>query len=134
MATRHLMVAFCALLSSAPAFAQSAPDWSMAKRVDVSLSNYAFSPSELRLQRGVPYVLHFTNTAAKSHDFSAPAFFSASTIAADDRAKVVKGAVELDENASADVKLIPNTSGAYELRCTHFMHAMLGMTGKVVVD
>jgi plastocyanin len=134
MTTRYLPLALCALLSSTFAFAQSAPDWSTAKRVDVSLSNYAFAPAELHLQKGMPYVLHFTNAAAKSHDFSAPAFFSASTIAADDRAKVVKGAVELEENASADVKIIPNRSGAYELRCTHFMHAMLGMTGKVVVD
>ena len=134
MAARHTAMAMAMAVLLGSAHAQGAPDWSSAKRIEIGLSSYAFSPAELHLQRGVPYVLHFTNAAAKSHDFSAPAFFSASTVAPDDRAKLVKGAVELDENASTEGKLIPNTSGAYEVRCTRFMHAMLGMTGKVVVD
>jgi plastocyanin len=121
------------LLGTTEASAQT-PDWSSAKRIEVGLSNYAFAPAELHLQHGVPYVLHFANSAAKSHDFSAPAFFAASTIASDDQSKVVKGAVDLEENQTADVKLIANTPGAYDVSCTHFMHKMLGMSGKVVVE
>ncbi len=109
-------------------------DWAQAKRVEIDMSNYAFAPAELHLTHGVAYVLHFVNGAQKSHDFSAPGFFSASTIAPEDQAKVVKGSVDLEEGQSADVRLIANTPGNYEVRCTHFMHAMLGMTGKVVVD
>jgi plastocyanin len=47
---------------------------------------------------------------------------------------VVKGTVDLEEGQSADVKLIVNAAGTYDVRCTHFMHTMLGMTGKVIVD
>lgn len=114
--------------------ARADTDWSQAKKIEVDLSNYAFAPQELHLTHGVPYVLHFVNQASKSHDFSSATFFAATTIATDDQGKVVKGDVDLDEGQSADVKLIVNTPGTYEVRCTHFMHAMLGMTGKVIVD
>lgn len=129
-------IAIAALLlgaGAATAFAQT-PDWSQAQRVEVGMSNYAFAPTELHLHHGTPYVLHFTNSAAKSHDFNAAKFFAASTIASDDQGKIVNGGVDLEENQSADVKLIANTPGTYEVRCTYFMHAMLGMTGKVIVD
>jgi plastocyanin len=129
---RIVLAASLLSLAASPAFAQT--DWSGARRVEIAMSNYAFAPQELHLQHGVPYVLHFTNTASKSHDFSAPAFFAAATVAADDRAKVVDGGVDLDENASTDVKLVPGTPGTYAVECTHFMHAMMGMTGKVIVE
>jgi plastocyanin len=132
MLQRSTLIALV-LASATPALAQTT-DWSLAKRVEIGLSNYAFTPKELHLQHGVPYVLHFTNSASKSHDFAAPKFFAATTIAPDDQAKVVKGSVELDENQTTDVKLIANTPGTYDVTCTHFMHEMLGMSGKVVVE
>lgn len=133
MLKRIALAAVVLAATRSPVLAQT-PDWSQAKRVEIGLSNYAFAPQELHLQHGVPYVLHFANTASKGHDFSAPSFFATATIAAGDQSHVVKGAVDLEENQAADVKLIPNTPGTYAVTCTHFMHTMLGMTGKVVVD
>jgi plastocyanin len=129
---RTSLVIAALVVCAAPALADT--DWTQAKRVEIDMSNYAYAPQPLRLTHGVPYVLHFVNSAQKSHDFSAPQFFAASTVAADDQAKLVKGAVDLEEGQTADVKLIVNAAGTYDVRCTHFMHAMLGMTGKVIVD
>jgi uncharacterized cupredoxin-like copper-binding protein len=110
------------------------PDWSQAKRIDVDLSNYAFAPKEIHLQHGMPYDLHLSNSSAKSHDFSAPAFFASSTIKPDDQSLAPKGEVELETQQAVDVHVIPNQAGSYELRCTHFMHTMLGMSGRIIVD
>jgi plastocyanin len=74
------------------------------------------------------------NTAAKSHNFTAREFFAASTIAPEDQSRVAKGAVELDEQQSADVRLVPNTPGSYNVHCSHFLHESFGMTGKVIVE
>jgi uncharacterized cupredoxin-like copper-binding protein len=102
--------------------------------VTVELSNFRFSPSELALQRGHTYRLHLVNMAGGGHDFSAPEFFAASTIAPADRARVTNGEVKLAGKQSVDVTVTPQTSGAYKLTCTHFLHAGFGMKGRIVVQ
>lgn len=127
-------IVLTALILGAFSVPASAQDWSQTKRIEVDLSSYAFAPKELHLQRGTPYTLHFVNTAAKSHNFSAKEFFASSTIAPEDQARVAKGAVELDEQQSADVRLVPNTPGSYDVHCSHFLHQSFGMTAKVIVE
>jgi plastocyanin len=100
----------------------------------VTLSNYAFTPAVLELQRGTTYRLHLVNTSGKGHDFSAPALFSSSKVAPSDEAQISDGAIEVEGGASVDVQFTPNTAGTYQIECTHFMHSMLGMTGKAVVN
>jgi uncharacterized cupredoxin-like copper-binding protein len=103
--------------------------------ITVSMTNYAFTPSTLTLKAGETYRLHFSNDAGKGHDFTAREFFQSSTIAAADKAKLEDGEeVELDGGQSADIMLTPNKPGTYPVTCTHFMHSMLGMTGKIVVQ
>ena len=109
--------------------AQPAPE-----RVTVALSSYAFAPATLALKAGVPVTLHLVNNAGKSHDFSAPDFFASSSVAAADQSKIEDGAIDLDEGQSADVMLTPQKPGTYRLTCTHFLHAMFGMTGTIVVQ
>lgn len=100
----------------------------------VTLSNYAFAPSTLTLKSGTTYKLHLVNTAAKDHNFAAPEFFAASTIAPEDKTKVSDGAVEVGEGGTVDVTVTPNKAGTYNLNCTHFMHTMLGMKGTIAVQ
>jgi len=103
--------------------------------ITVSMTNYAFTPSTLTLKAGETYRIHFSNDAGKGHDFSAREFFQSSTIAAADKSKLEDGEeVELDGGQSADITLTPNHPGTYPVTCTHFMHSMLGMTGKIVVQ
>lgn len=122
--------ATCAL----PAFAQTAPDWSKAETVTVSMSNYAFTPSTLTLKANQPYKLVFTSTVMKDHDFAAPELFAAGTIAPEDAGKVSKGAVEVDDGSTVAVRFMPTKPGTYNFTCDHFMHAMLGMKGTAVIQ
>jgi plastocyanin len=103
--------------------------------ITVSMTNYAFTPNTLTLKAGETYRIHFSNDSGKSHDFSAREFFQSSTIAAADKGKLEDGdEVELEGGQSADITLTPNRAGTYPATCSHFMHAMMGMTGKVVVQ
>ena len=88
----------------------------------------------MTLQHGRSYRLHLTNTASGGHNFEAKEFFAASTIAPEDRGKVVNGKIDLASRASVNISLIPNAVGPYRLRCTHFMHSAFGMTGTIVVQ
>ena len=101
----------------------------------VSMTNYAFTPGTLNLKAGQTYRIHFSNDANKSHDFAAHEFFQSSIIAPQDRSKLEDGEeVELEGGQALDITLTPNRAGTYRVTCTHFMHSMLGMNGKIVVQ
>jgi uncharacterized cupredoxin-like copper-binding protein len=114
--------------SLAPAAAQTA------EPINVSLTDYAFAPSTLSLKTGVTYRLHLANSGSKDHSFSAPQFFAASQIAADDQAKIKKGEVAIDSGQAVDITITPGPAGSYALTCTHFMHNMMGMHGTITVQ
>lgn len=127
-------VLVAALAFAVPAAAQTA-DWSKAQTVTISMSNYAFTPATLTLKANQPYRLVFTSTVTKDHDFSAPELFKSGQIAPQDKAKVSSdGDVEVDDGGTVTVDFMPEKPGTYASECTHFMHAMLGMKGQVVVQ
>ena len=113
---------------ASPALAQPTPTV-----INVRLSDYRFTPKEIDLKAGEPYVLHLTNPGGKSHDFSAKAFFQTVSLAPDAARAVRNGSVYLDDGESVDVALVAQTPGTYEMHCTHFLHSMLGMKGLIVV-
>jgi len=133
---RLLSFALVATLSAfaLPAAAQTAPDWSKAQTITVSMSNYAFTPSTLQMHANQPYRLVFTSTVTKDHDFSAPELFAAGTIAPEDASKVSKGVVDVDDGGTVEVRFMPTKPGTYNFVCDHFMHSMLGMHGQAVVQ
>ncbi len=101
----------------------------------VSMTNYAFTPGTLTLKAGEAYRIHFRNDASKSHDFAAREFFASASIAPEDKTKVAKdGEIELDGGQAIDISLTPNRAGTYRVTCTHFLHSMFGMNGKIVVQ
>jgi uncharacterized cupredoxin-like copper-binding protein len=102
--------------------------------ITVTLSSYDFTPDIVNLRAGVDYRLHLVNDSMRDHSFSAPEFFAASTVDAQDQSKVAKGTVEVPANASVDVALKTNSPGSYALHCDHFLHALFGMTGRIVVQ
>lgn len=104
-----------------------------AEVVAVELSNFKFAPSEVTFRTGRSYRLHLVNAAGGGHDFSAPEFFAASTIAPSDQGKVVDGKVKLSGHQTVDIELKPRTAGVYKLTCTHFMHSGMGMKGLLTV-
>ena len=101
--------------------------------ITVQLSEYKFAPIEVDLDHGQSYILRVVNTGGKAHDLSAKAFFQTVTLAPDSASEVHDGAIELAMGESADVAFTAGAPGTYEMHCTHPLHAMLGMKGKIVV-
>ena len=102
--------------------------------IDIAMSDFAFTPDKLDLAAGSQYELHFTNAGTKSHDFTSPEFFAAVTVAPQDRAKVSKGAVEVEGGETVDVRITAGKRGTYPFHCSHFMHSTFGMTGNAVIE
>ena len=124
------------LMGAAPA--QNAPDpaatdWSAATTVQVEMADFAFTPAALQFQANKPYRLRLINKAGHGHSFDAPEFFAAAGIEPADQARIVKGDVEVEGGQTVDVKLVPKVSGTYKFHCSHFGHALFGMTGEAVV-
>jgi plastocyanin len=119
-------------LASSSVVAQ-APDWLRASQVTVTLSSFQFDPATVHLHAGQPVVLHLVNGGSHGHNFSAPEFFAASQIRAQDQNLIRKGAVELSGHESKDIGVVPR-AGTYKLHCTHTMHSAFGMKGEIVVD
>jgi uncharacterized cupredoxin-like copper-binding protein len=101
-----------------------------ARTVEVTLSNFDFTPSAVRLRAGEPIVLHLVNSANGGHNFAAPEFFAAASAVS---GPVSGGKVELHGHQSVDVRLTP-ARGHYHLRCTHMMHTAFGMSGEIDVE
>lgn len=130
---RSLAPAVCGLLLAVPVVAQT-PDWSNAQRVEIDMKSFAYTPATITLQRGVSYRLHFANKAGGGHDFTAKDFFAEATVDPASRAALDKGKLDLGGGESADVRLIANRAGTYDVHCSHFMHSTFGMTGKIIVQ
>jgi plastocyanin len=101
------------------------------QRVDVALSNFAFTPATIELTHGQSYVLHLSSKGG--HSFAARAFFAAATMAPADRARITDGKIELEGGENVDIRFTAPKAGVYPIKCTHFLHAGFGMTGKFVV-
>jgi uncharacterized cupredoxin-like copper-binding protein len=101
--------------------------------VNVQLSNFKFSPKTIVLDHGRSYVLRLYNSANGGHDFTAPAFFAASSIAPSDRRWVTEGEVEVPPGQLREIRLTAPAADRYKLKCTHSFHKMFGMSGSIVV-
>ena len=102
--------------------------------ISVQLANFSFTPKTIVLDHGHDYVLHLANVADGGHDFTAPEFFAASAIAADDRRLIEDGEVEVPPGQVREIHLTaPGAAGKYHLKCSHSFHKMFGMSGSIVV-
>lgn len=125
-----------ALLMAVPlvAFGATAATSQAPTVVNVQLSSFKYTPRTIVLDRGKSYVMRFTNASKDGHDFSAPAFFAASKIAAGDRRMESEGEVEVHPGMTHEVRLTaPATPGRYKVKCTHRFHKLLGMSGTLIV-
>ncbi len=127
---RGLLLAMLGVASMAPA---ATPDWQQAELVQVTLSNFAFTPAALHLRKGQAYRLHFVNAGSGGHNFSAPEFFKAAQVDPGDAGTLHDGTVDLEKGEAKDVRLVP-TAGSYKIKCTHFMHTTFGMKGSIDVN
>ncbi len=134
MSSRRLaaLLALPLLAAASGALAQPPAD---EQRVEISLSNFSFDPKALQLHHGGHYVLHIVNRAKGEHNFVAPAFFSAATIASADKARISDGKVDLSGGQAIDIHLTaPAAAAVYEIHCSHFGHEAMGMRGQIEVQ
>lgn len=114
-------------------------DWAAAQTVDVTLSEYDFTPDKLHFQQGQPYRLHLANTGWETHDFASKPFFQA--IAA---AKLVDGqktislphlvSIGVAAGKAKDLYFVPIRAGTYSFECNEPLHATFGMTGTAQIE
>lgn len=125
------VIAVAALLAPGNAQQTTAPGGE-SEIVTVRLSNFAFDPNHLRLKAGVPIRLRLVNESNGGHDFSAPAFFAASTLLPGVSAPS-SGEVAVGSHQTVEIGLVPRTPGTYRVECTHFLHSFFGMHGTIEV-
>ena len=104
-----------------------------ARTVEVQLTSFDFTPSEIRLPAGTPIVLRLTNAGRGGHNFSAPAFFRAASVAPGQNIALRGGSIEVPSRQTVTVRLTA-ARGNYPLRCTHTLHTAFGMRGRIVVE
>lgn len=125
-------------LASAAAVAAAAlavPASTMAARparptVNITLGSHFYQPNPIHLAGGVPVRLIFVNRSGKTHDFKAPDFFASARILA---GAAPGGEVELKKGRGTVIDLVP-ARGTYKVHCSQPFHAMLGMTGRIIVN
>ena len=101
--------------------------------INVQLSNFKFTPKTIVLDHGRRYIFRLHNASDGGHDFTAPKFFAAANIAAEDRQLVAQGEVEVPPGQLREIRLTAPAAGRYKLKCTHRFHKMLGMSGAIIV-
>jgi uncharacterized cupredoxin-like copper-binding protein len=123
------------LLAAAALAAAPVSSTTPAERIDVILSNFEFTPEVITFRHGEPYHLHLRNASSGGHSFKAEAFFADASMAPEERARIAGGKIELGGGETFDLMLTaPAAPATYEVKCTHFLHAAFGMTGKIVVE
>jgi hypothetical protein len=126
---RRLLIPLALLLAS-PAAAQ---EWRMAPEYDVQLSTYDIQPGEIRLKAGEPVRLRFVNNSNQGLTFSAGAFFERSQMRRRDARLVKGGAVKVPPLSTRTIALVPKP-GRYRARGANYLHRLLGMSGRIIVE
>lgn len=120
--------------------APAAPDWDHAERIAVSMTEYNFTPSTIRLQAGQPYKMVLRNNGGRDHAFAARGFFRTITPGPlVDREGNVRNPrkveqLEVEKGRSKTFHFIPTKAGEYELYCPKDNDEAHGMTGRIVVE
>jgi len=110
--------------------AVAAPAPGQPSGVTISLYSFGYSPRPIILRPGVPVTLTFVNRSGSGHDFTAKRFFASSRILS---GSVPDGELEFRGGETKTVRLVP-ARGTYKAHCSHFLHAQMGMTDRIVVN
>ncbi|WP_146101539.1 cupredoxin domain-containing protein [Rhodopila globiformis] len=112
--------------------AQSNAATGAAETITVRMSNFSYDPDHLHLKANMPVRLRLVNDSSGRHDFSAPAFFAASSYPTGSSAPP-DGDISVGSEQTVEIALVPRKPGTYPLRCTHFLHSLFGMHGTIEV-
>jgi uncharacterized cupredoxin-like copper-binding protein len=115
------------------AFTASSASAQATTTIPVQLTNFRFTPNQIVLEHGQPYVLRLTNAASGGHNFAAGSFFAGSSVSAADQPLIKNGAVEVPAGQVREIHVVAPGPGQYDLKCSHFLHSSFGMKGTIVV-
>ncbi len=124
-------------VANAAEFVEAA-NWEEMQELTVELNEFAFTPSDLTFEAGVPYELTLRNTGQEKHYFTAHEFYRAiATRKAETEQSEVKvpyfTAIEVYPGEEVEFYFIPVLPGTFELFCEIEGHADAGMHGTVTV-
>jgi hypothetical protein len=118
------------LLLATPASAQ---EWRTAPEYDVLLTSYDIQPRILHLKAGEPVKLRFVNNSNQPLSFAAAGFFRSAELRERDSAIARRGTLDVAPLSERTLALVPR-SGRYSARSPNFIHRLLGMSGRIVVE
>jgi plastocyanin len=129
----RLWLLFAALfLAAAPAAAQE-PEWRAAPEYEVLLRPFNYDPAPIRLAAGRPVKLRFLNQGQATFSFSARDFFRAARVRSGDADIVADGHFQLAPGEVRTIALVP-TAGRYRAQSGNWIHRVLGMSARIVVE
>ncbi len=116
----------------------AAADWDLKQTITIELTEFAFTPKDLVLEAGQPYVLEVVNSGDVKHEFTAEDFFrTVATRKAETAESEVKvpffTEVEVFAGRTVEIFLIPLIPGTYDLVCEIEGHYEAGMFGTITV-
>jgi uncharacterized cupredoxin-like copper-binding protein len=116
----------------------AAADWDAKQTVTIELAEMSFTPKDIVLEAGQPYVLEIVNKGTEKHEFSAEAFMrTVATRKAETAESEVKvpffTEIEVFAGKTVELFLIPLIPGTYELVCEIEGHFEKGMFGTITV-
>ena len=116
----------------------AALDWSKAKSVTITLSEFSFTPEKIEFQQGIPYRLRLENKGDRDHDFTSEGFFRAIAVQklSSPKADVISphlAKVVLKPKSVKELYFVAVNPGRYDLECSIFLHAIFGMEGNIIV-
>jgi uncharacterized cupredoxin-like copper-binding protein len=117
-------------LGAAPARAADV-DWSHAREVTETTTEYKFAPSHLNFRAGAAYRLHIVNRGKETHEFHAPEFFAAMTVRDTAPLNADRTEIVIQPGQDKDLYFIASKPGKYPLICSD--HDWAGMTGEIIV-
>jgi uncharacterized cupredoxin-like copper-binding protein len=115
-----------------------AADWDAKKTITIELAEMSFTPKDITLEAGQPYVLEIVNKGTEKHEFTAEEFMrTVATRKAETAESEVKvpffTEIEVFAGKTAELFLIPLIPGTYELVCEIEGHFEKGMFGTITV-
>ena len=115
-----------------------AANWDTKKTVTIELAEMSFTPKDVTLEAGQPYVLEVVNTGTVKHEFTAEDFMrTVATRKAETAETEVKvpffTEIEVFAGKKAELFLIPLIPGTYKLVCEIEGHYEAGMFGTITV-
>ena len=115
-----------------------AADWDTAKEITIELAEMSFTPKDIVLAAGQPYILKIVNVGTEKHEFTAEVFMrTVATRKAETTESEVKvpffTEIEVFAGKTVELFLIPLIPGTYTLVCEITGHFEKGMFGTITV-